>query len=149
MPVVTRSQTNSKICTRSSVRNVVELQPKKRNVVRKRSVVSRPERPQSPEPQVTFLTQEEFDASNYDKRHNNGYVNGLLTAINILEVNKIDPEDWIKYECYTPKNYVRPDNYIYVVAPDGYYWELRHAIFAGHYYDLDKISNLNKSGCYI
>lgn len=127
MPVITRSQTNSNKQTYSN--NNVQLQPENINM-------SLPK----PKPQVTFLTQEEFNASNYKKSRIGGYIKGLLKAVSLTAI-KDDPEDWIKYEIYIPKDYIKSDKHIYVVAPHGYYWKYRHAAYAGYYYDLDKISN--------
>ena len=134
MPVTTRSQINTNMTTRVSEK-AAELQPKK---------ISNPNlvapRPPQPKLQVSFLTQEEFDARNYEMDRMGGRVNGLLTTISLPAINN-DPEDWLKYEIYVPEGYVKPDNKIYVVAPDGYYWEHRHSSYGGHYFDLDKISN--------
>ena len=131
MPVTTRSQTNTNMTTRGSY----ELQPKK---ISKTNLIA--PRPPEPKPRVSFLTQEEFDALNYEMNIMGGLCNRLLTAISIPAIQN-DGEYWLKYESYVPEGYVKPDNKIYVVAPDGYYWEHRHSSYGGHYFDLDKISN--------
>lgn len=134
MTVETRSQTTSKMTTRSANKDLV-LSPKKAAVPKKKAVLTSQE---PDELHVTFLTQEEYNAAGYIDSKYGGCIRSRLVAACIPAIYNSEEDD-IAYEPYIEDGYKRPQDKIYVVAPDGYYWDLKHRPYAGWMYSLERI----------
>jgi hypothetical protein len=132
MPVVTRSMMNN------SVAIVSKVQKEEIKKTKKLTSVNINNENINIKPIVTFITKEEYEKAGFIDADDGGYINNKLIAACIPAINN-SKEDFILFDKYVDKDYVKSKDEIYVVAPIGYYWRLRKCICAGWMYDLDKL----------
>ena len=135
MPVTTRSQSKTKSETKSKTKTKTETN-KHKTEPKKPFVIFNP-----PQPRVTFMTKEEYDKAGYTDSIEGGYIDWRLIAACIPTIINcgVKDVDGIALGRYIDPNCVIPEDKIYAIAPEGYYWEQHKIPYADYVYYLDKI----------
>ena len=112
-----------------SVSNCFQLERPKNYTYPKCANVTYPE-------MISYITQEQYDSADFDKRKYGGYKNGYFIAACIPKIKNSEEDDIYIYS--DDPDYIKGKT-IYAVAGKGYFWDLKKISYAGYYWYLKKI----------
>ena len=112
-----------------SVSNCFQLERPKNYTYPKCANVTYPE-------MISYITQEQYDSADFDKRAYGGYKNGYFIAACIPKIKNSVEDDIYIYS--DDPDYIKGKT-IYAVAGKGYFWDLKKIYSVGYYWYLKKI----------